>query len=595
MKCGIEIHQRLATEKLFCRCPSILSDSEPFKEIKRRLFVVESETGEIDRSAKEQQEKKQEFTYQIFNENCCLVETDEEPPHEMNKDALLIVLGIAQQMNSNIVEEVHTMRKLVIDGSNTSGFQRTSLIALGGKLETSEGDVGMLTLVLEEESAGIVSENNGSRTYRLDRLGIPLIEIATAPDIKNGKHAKEVAEKIGMMLRATGKVARGIGTIRQDLNVSIENGARVEVKGVQELKSIPLYVENEAKRQENLLVIIKELKSRLGEGWKSKAKPIELTIIFSSTKSKFISNLVKKGAGVFGIKLEKHSSLLGSELNPNRRYGSELSDYAKLAGVKGIIHSDEDMEKYSILESEWKEIQDSLNCSKEDGFAMVVAEKQTAVRAFEHVLRRAEMFFVPEETRKANPDGTSSYMRPLPGRARMYPETDIPLIKITKPLLSEARKTAGEGAEKKMKRLSSLLNEDLAKKIFRSPLLPVFEQLIKKGAEPKLAVTTLTETLVSLRREGFELKDLSFIEKVLSIYNEKKITKAAIPEIIKYHIQSKETAEAIIKKHNLGLLSSEEMDRIIKECKGDIKRIMSKYRLRLDPKELMKKIKGSGR
>ncbi len=591
MKCGIEIHQRIATEKLFCRCPSILSDSEPFKEIKRRLFVVESETGEIDRSAKEQQEKKQEFTYQVFNENCCLVETDEEPPHEMNNEALLIVLGIAQQLNSNIVEEVHTMRKLVIDGSNTSGFQRTSLIALGGKLETSEGDVGILTIVLEEESAGIASENNGSRTYRLDRLGIPLIEIATAPDIISGKHAKEVAEKIGMILRATGKVARGIGTIRQDLNVSIENGARVEVKGVQELKSIPLYVENEAKRQENLLIIIKELKSRLGEGWKSKAKPIELTNLFSSTKSKFISNLVKKGAGVFGIKLEKHSSLLGRELNPNKRYGSELSDYAKLAGVKGIIHSDEDREKYSILENEWKEIQKVLHCSKEDGFALVVAEKETAIRALEHVLRRAEMFFVPEETRKANPDGISSYMRPLPGRARMYPETDIPLVKITKDLLSEARKIVGEGAEKKMERLSSLLNEDLAKKIFRSPLLPVFEKLIEKGAEPKLAATTLTETLVSLRREGFELRDLSFIEKVLSIYNEKKITKAVIPEIIKYHIQSKETAEVIIKKHDLGLLSSEEMDRIIKECKGDVKRIMSKYRLRLDPKELMKRLK----
>src|SRR3989338_2740785 len=273
MKGGLEIHQRLNTHKLFCSCPSDLAESKnPDVKVSRRLHPVLSELGEIDIAARMEHGKEKSFDYNVFNDNNCLVETDEEPPHELNRDALAIALEISNHLNATPVDEVHVMRKIVIDGSNTSGFQRTAVISLGGYIETSKGRVGITQIAIEEESAGIVSAADGKATYSLDRLCIPLVEISTDPDIKDGAHLAEAAEKIGMMLRATGKVARGIGTIRQDVNVSTEGGARVEIKGAQDLKMLQLLWENEVKRQQELLKILDELKRRFDGDVKIKSE-----------------------------------------------------------------------------------------------------------------------------------------------------------------------------------------------------------------------------------------------------------------------------------------------------------------------------------
>jgi len=148
-----------------------------------------------------------------------------------------------------IVDEVEIMRKMVIDGSNTSGFQRTAYIGSQGCIDTSHGPVGIDILCLEEEAARIVEDRGDSLIYSLDRLGIPLVEIGTAPDIVSPAHAREVAKTLGMILRSTGRVQRGLGTIRQDVNVSIKGGARVEVKGVQDLNLIDKIVEMEVLRR----------------------------------------------------------------------------------------------------------------------------------------------------------------------------------------------------------------------------------------------------------------------------------------------------------------------------------------------------------
>lgn len=248
-KAGLEIHQQLETNKLFCSCPSILRDEKPDVLIKRKLRSSEGESGEKDVAAEFETLKNKEFNYEGYSDSTCLVEYDEEPPHDMNEDALEIVLQVCLLLKCKLVDEIQVMRKVVVDGSNTSGFQRTALVGYGGFLKTSRGKVGIASVAVEEDAARRIKNDKNSVTFRLDRLGIPLIEIATDPDIKDPGHCKEVAEKLGMILRSTAKVKRGLGTIRQDVNVSIKNGNRVEIKGFQDLRSMIKIIDNEVKRQ----------------------------------------------------------------------------------------------------------------------------------------------------------------------------------------------------------------------------------------------------------------------------------------------------------------------------------------------------------
>ncbi len=263
-KAGLEIHQQLETNKLFCDCPSLVNDTNPVDiNFVRKLRPVAGETGEVDIAAKHEMEKNKEIIYEACSTSSCLVEHDCEPPHPINKEALDIALEVALLLNAKIVDEVQVMRKTVVDGSNTSGFQRTALIATDGYIDTSKGRVNIPLICLEEEAAKKIKETKDSVTYRLDRLGIPLVEIGTDADIKDAEHAKEVASILGMVLRSTGKVKRGIGSIRQDVNVSIKNGARTEIKGFQDLKSIPKVIENEVKRQLDLIKQGKKLKQEV--------------------------------------------------------------------------------------------------------------------------------------------------------------------------------------------------------------------------------------------------------------------------------------------------------------------------------------------
>jgi Glu-tRNA(Gln) amidotransferase subunit E-like FAD-binding protein len=252
-KCGIELHQQLETHKLFCSCPSIVHDKDHSIKVVRKLRAVAGELEKVDRAAAEEVRKGRHYIYEASPTSCCLVELDEEPPHNPNPEAIQIAFQIASLLNAKIVDEIQFMRKTVVDGSNVSGFQRTALIAYDGYVETSIGKVSIENIYLEEEAAQRAREDKDSVTFRLDRLGVALVEIQTGPDIKDAEHAKETSEKIGMIMRSTGKVKRGIGTVRQDVNVSIKGHPRVEIKGFQNLKTMPRIVENEVKRQLNEL------------------------------------------------------------------------------------------------------------------------------------------------------------------------------------------------------------------------------------------------------------------------------------------------------------------------------------------------------
>jgi glutamyl-tRNA(Gln) amidotransferase subunit E len=564
LRVGFEVHQQLATRKLFCNCESELVEFEPELKIVRRLRPTQSELGEIDRAALQEYMKGRHYEYQVPEEVSCLVEMDEEPPHEVNREAVEIALQVALLLNAQPVDEIHFMRKIVIDGSNTSGFQRTAIIALDGYIETSRGRVRIPTICLEEEAARKVGEEENKTIYRLDRLGIPLIEISTSPDVTSPEEAREVALKIGEVLRATGKVRRGIGTIRQDINVSIEGGARVEIKGVQELNMIPRIIEKEVERQKKLIAIAKELKRR-GVESKLELSPVEVSDVFASTHSKVVRRALGRGGAVLAVKLPGFHNLIGGAKD-EPRLGSELAQYARVkAGVGGIFHSDE-LPGYGISAEEVNAVAERLRLGKSDAFVLVAGARERAHRAIEAVVERARLALrgVPEETRMAQSDGSTCYMRPLAGAARMYPETDIPPFVVTHELIERLRANLPELYEDKIARFVEQykLSEELAAQVVRSPLVGLFEELVAKGAEPSVVATTLTATLRELKREGCEVERLgeqSFRE-LFSALAKGELAKEAIPEVLRALCSSPELSVAqAMEKLGLKGFSEEEV------------------------------------
>ncbi|MDK2975297.1 MAG: glutamyl-tRNA(Gln) amidotransferase subunit [Methanofollis sp.] len=535
LKAGIEIHQQLDTEeKLFCRCPTTLRKTgEHAGEFFRYLHATVSEMGEIDRAAAEEMMDRRQFHYLTYD-TTCLVENDEEPPAPMNREALEIALALAKIFAMHPVEQVHTMRKLVIDGSNTSGFQRTALVAMGGILPN--GGV-VETICLEEEAAQRVE---GS-TFSLDRLGIPLVEITTSPCMFTPEDVQQTAEYIGMVLRSTGKVKRGLGTIRQDINVSIAAGARVEIKGVQELDLIAEVVRREAQRQTTLLAIRDELRARrasVGEEVR------DVTPLFAGTES----SILKKAKVIRAFVLHGFAGLVGREIQPGRRLGSEISDYVKKCGLGGIFHSDE-LPAYGVTAEEVARLREHLGAADEDAIVIVSGSKEKTAcgaRQAQHRARRA-LEGVPEETRKMLEEGSTSYMRPLPGAARMYPETDVFPVAIPDGLWEEIR--APELLCDLARRFENDLGLDaaLARQVVSSESLPLFRAAVDAGIRPNLAARTILGTLKELGRDGVAVSRLAPAEilAVLRAVEDGTVAKEAIPEILSAVAAGTAVAEAV--------------------------------------------------
>ena len=548
LKAGLEIHQQLDTRhKLFCSCPTVLVDENETKdEFVRQLRPTRSELGEVDIAALFEWRKGRLYYYHAPRRAACLVEADEEPPHEINKEAVVIGLAIALALGSSPVDEIYVMRKIVIDGSNTTGFQRTAIIALGGEIELGSGKkIGIRTIAVEEDAARKLDDEGRYTHYMLDRLGIPLIEISTAPDIETPEEAYEAALTIGQLLRLTGKVKRGIGTIRQDLNVSIKGGVKTEIKGVQRLDLLPRIVLYEAIRQKRLLEIRDELRSRgVRKEMLESLKIVNVTEVFKNTKSKIIARVVKRGGKVLAVKLPGFHGLLGVEVQPGRRFGTELADYARFwGGVGGIFHTDE-LPGYGITAEEVEQLYKAVDAAKGRDAVVIVADSEDkARRALQAVAERARMALegIPKETRAAKEDGTTRFMRPQPGSARMYPETDIPPLEVTKELLEEARKIVPEKPTEKLEKLKKRygLSEDLARQIIRDVRLDLFEKLAAKYGDkihPSYIASVFTNILRSLAREGIPVDNLvdSQIEEAIAAVAKGKIAKDVMPDLLSY-------------------------------------------------------------
>lgn len=547
---GLEIHQQLDTrEKLFCSCPTELRDpAESTHRFYRFLHPTRSELGEIDDAALEESRVDRKFEY-LGYDSTCLVEEDDEPPHRLDQEALRITLQVAQLLDMTVMDEVHVMRKIVIDGSNTSGFQRSAMVARDGVIETSEGDVSVKDLMLEEESAQRVTETESGVQYSLDRLGIPLVEIGTGPDIRTPEQAREAAETIGMMLRSTGTVKRGIGTIRQDVNVSIAKGARVELKGVQQLDDIDEIIRQEVSRQVALLDIADELAAREA----SVGEVCDVSGVFNETDSGIVRGVLEGDGVVLALPLFGFDGLVGREVQPDRRLGTEFSDHAKRNGAGGIFHTDE-LPAYGITPGEVDSVMERVSAGERDAVVLVAEEPGVAEQAIAAVQDRANtaMSGVPEETRGANEDTTSRYLRPLPGAARMYPETDVPPV--------EPDVTEVESPELLTEKVERYIDEygldrGLAEQIAYGRRMPLFDQAVELGVDPTLAADTLTSVVTDLDRNDVPVSDISdgHWESLFVLLESGELTREAIPDVLEGVATSPDrTVEEIVEEEGLG-------------------------------------------
>ena len=500
LKAGLEVHQQLDCGKLFCNCDNLESGSN--QTFSRTLHATSSEMGSVDIAA--QAEGIRKFTY--HNRSCnCLVYTDEEPPRGPNKNAIEIAVQFAKLAGAKIIEEVQFMRKVVVDGSNTSGFQRTGLIAVGGQIEYEGGKLELEQICLEEDSC---RHGEHKDEYILDRLGIPLLEVTTKPQLKKPKDVQEAARALGRLLRAC-KVKRGLGTIRQDVNISINNGQRVELKGFQDLATMPKVVENEINRQETL--------NGLKQG--NVGKPKDVTdLIFE-----------KKGTAI-ACKLVGWKGLLGTKksVKGHVRMGRELADYAIKAGienysetfVKGLMHSDE-LPAYGISGEETQKIIGALKCKENDAFVLIFGEKTAIENALDKVIQRVKFHGVPQEVRKVTPEGRTRYLRPMPGASRMYPETDIAPVNLQN-FDVVLPKTLNQ-------RESELpLNDEESKQMVSRNLDLRFNRLMEQIEEPKNISRVLLHTLPNLSSTGHTFVTDDDIIQVLSFVKDGKIAKEGI-------------------------------------------------------------------
>jgi len=572
IKVGLEIHRQLDSKhKLFCGCPTDFAESEPEEKFLRRLRPTQSELGQVDQAALFEFHRGKSIMYESDHQTSCLVEADEEPPGRLNEEAVEICLTAALLVNAKPVDEIHVMRKVVIDGSNTTGFQRTAVVAMDGSLDVEGKRVPITQISLEEDAARKTTQSRDLGGYRIDRLGVPLIEITTGPVLESPGEVEQVALAIGNTLRATRKVKRGLGSIRQDLNISIPGGALIEIKGVQELNLLSKAVELEVQRQQTLLEIREELSRRNIKAASIERKYVDVSDIFQATKARVLKEALSKKGVVLAVKLPGFGGLLGKELSPGLRLGTELSNRASFwAGVGGIFHTDE-LPAYGITEEEVKRTKERLSLGSQDALVLVADDEMRAKDALGAVVERAQeaLLGVPEETRMAMPDGTTRYMRPRPGAARMYPETDVPPTPVTAELISRLKRELPRSLEEEAKRLMKQysLNEKLAKQLNESDYLKLFERLASTSqVQASFIATTLTESCKSLEREGFPIRDISDLglETIFRLVDEGVVAKEAVSELLKW--QSKHptlNAKDGVAELGLRMISERELEIVI--------------------------------
>jgi len=612
LKVGLEIHLQLNTRrKLFCNCPVDMNKEIYGMEFIRRLRPTQSELGQVDPAAYFEFEKGLEIKYYSPDNLTCLVEIDEEPPHTPDTESIETALGIAKFFNMYIVDEIHFMRKVVIDGSNTTGFQRTAVIGLDGYFILDGKRYGIQSLCLEEEAARLIERRGNQVIYYLDRMGIPLIELSTAPDINDPEEAVRVAEYIGRVVQASGKRRRGLGTIRQDINISILNGPVVEIKGVQRLHLLKDVIKYELNRQLNLLRLKDEIKKRnIKKEDIINEEYIDLTEVYKNTESKILRRVISKGGKIFGMRVPGFKGLLGYKIAKDKTFGKEIVERIRFwTGIKGLFHSDE-LPSYGISLDEVNNTKEKLSVKDEDAFIIIGLEPDIVDLTFSKIKERIieALDGVPPETRGAKDDGSTYYMRPRPGMARMYPETDIPPICVSKDLLKRVMDNMIIDPENIINNLSDEygLTREKAEQIFDLGFSDYFIKLYNLYHD-KLSSGFIASVIIdypkALEREGYDVSALKpeIFEDILDMVSKKIFEKELVYDLLKIMLSENLSLKEAVSKLKISRVDLNDVKTFLKKLLKDrsdilklpinIRRkrligiVMSQYRGRINPKD----------
>ena len=524
-KSGLEVHQQLLTEKkLFCRCPAGKYQNSYNAEILRHMRPTLSELGEYDGTALMEFKTKKDIIYRINYDTVCTYEMDDTPPFQINDEALDIALEVGMLFNGNIVDELHIARKQYLDGSIPTGFQRTAITCVGGKIPYKDRIIKLIQMSIEEDSCRESSDIGHRRVYQTDRLGMPLIETVTYPEMKTPQEVAEVNQILRRLVRSTGKVRTGIGAGREDVNVSVTGGTRIEIKGVPNIKRIPLLTYNEAMRQWNLLRMKDELNRRGITGETFEASYTDITKLLRKTNYMPISSAISSGMKVNCVLLRGFAGFLRWETQTDTFFSSEISDRVRviacLTTLPNIIHSDSHSE--SISSSEGRAIRKAIGAKADDALVIVWgSEMDVETGAKEIIIRAKEATIgIPSETRQALRDGTNGFERILPGPERMYPDTDLPPKEITEERKSLIRSQMPEQIWKRENRYKTLgVPRDLIEDLAVSKFAKVFDNVVNNlHVNPKFAATVLIQFPKRLKRKKLRIRFLNE-EVFMTIFN----------------------------------------------------------------------------
>ncbi len=537
LMCGLEVHQQLLTErKLFCRCPAGCYSSEYEAEVLRHMRPTLSELGEYDGTALMEKKTRKNIYYRIHPDTVCTYEIDDTPPFFPDPKAIDIALEISLLCNLNTVGEMHIARKQYLDGSIPTGFQRTAILGVGGSIPYGDREIGIRQLSLEEDSCREVSDIGHDRICLTDRLGMPLIEVVTEPDMRTPQETAEVCQVVRLLCRGTGKVRTGYGATREDVNVSVRGGTRIEIKGVPQITRIPLLVYNEAMRQCGLLRIRDELKRRGVTPDTFVASSFDVTRTVAKTHYQPIRLGLDEGHRVRCVVLSGFAGLLNWTTQEHTTFAKEFSDRVRviacLTTTPNIVHSDTASEM--LIVRDWKELRRRTKAGEQDALILVWGDEEDARTACEEITIRAKEATegIPSDTRQALKDGTNGFERVLPGAERMYPDTDLPPMAITEDRLDRIEAQLPPRVWDRIARYRALgIPADTIELLCVSPHAGLFERLVDGlGINPTFAAVVLVQRFKALRREGLGVDALldADIYDVFRVYGEGRLGREAV-------------------------------------------------------------------
>lgn len=537
-KCGLEIHQQLLTEKkLYCRCPAGYRNDRPHGQIIRHMRPTLSELGEYDGTALMEFKTKKNVTYQLYRENSCTYEMDDTPPFPINQQALEIALKLAMLLNCAIVDELHVSRKQYLDGSIPTGFQRTAIIGVDGWVPYKGRKIQITHVCLEEDACREISDTGHEIVFRTDRLSMPLLEVITAPDMLDPTEAMEVDALLGRLLKASGLVRRGIGSVRQDVNVSIAGGERAEIKGVPKTGMIEKLTAIEAERQVALLGIMETLRVRGISDKTIHGEKFDLTGILAKSKSDPVRRAAENGWMIKGIKLDGFARIMNIDVQPGKTFADELSGRVKVIAcldqMPNIAVSDMP-EVGGFDDSDWERIRSACGCKHTDAVVVTWGPETDVNTALSEIKIRAieATRGIPLETRQAEKGEVTGFERVLPGADRMYPDTDSPPVRITSEWLDRLRaelpKPAYEITEEWKKKG---VPKGIAEKAVISPHAILFDRLVNDTkTNPGLIWSGLKKLSGSDHR--FLNGNAEHFITLFKTYESKKITRDSLFDIL---------------------------------------------------------------